>query len=141
MVISCRTVENNDDYKIARHIRTVVFVDEQKVTVEEEFDELDDVSTHILAYLDGEAVATARITFFEDRTKLGRVAVLEEFRGLGVGWAIMVFIIEIAREKGKHPIYGHSQTYAVPFYERLGMKRDGEEFMEARLPHYRMVLE
>lgn len=141
MDISCRRAASNEEYQIARQIRTRVFVEEQKVAVEDEFDDLDDTSTHVVAYAEGEPAATARITFFEDSTKLGRVAVLKEFRGVGVGIAIMHFIIDIAKAEGKRPIYGHSQTHAVKFYERFGLRVVGDEFDEAGIMHCRMVLE
>lgn len=140
MKISCRVISSEEEYRIARQIRTEVFVEEQKVAEEDEFDGLDDVSKHVLAYVDGEAAATARITFFEDRTKLGRVAVLKDFRGLGVGMALMTFIIEIARVDGVRPVYGHAQTHAVEFYERLGFECEGGEFDEAGIPHIKMVV-
>ncbi len=117
-------------------IRLEVFVQEQHVKLEEERDEHDATALHFLAF-DGEMPAgTARVLLKAgDVAKITRVAVKKAARGLGVGAALMRHV-EHAVPAAAYWL--DAQTQALPFYETLGYRRQGEEFMEAGIPHFHM---
>ncbi|ATJ83449.1 GNAT family N-acetyltransferase [Halomonas beimenensis] len=120
----------------ASEIRRLVFIEEQRVPREEEWDGLDDQSTHFLAVLDGVAIGTARLL---PDGHIGRVAVLPVHRGAGIGVALMEAAIAAARRQGFARVELAAQTHALAFYERLGFLPQGETFMEAGIPHRNMV--
>ncbi|MEA3286605.1 MAG: GNAT family N-acetyltransferase [Candidatus Marinimicrobia bacterium] len=121
----------------ARRIRQVVFVEEQQVSPDIEYDKYEDTSTHILAEINGEAVGTARWRKTEQGFKLERFAVLADARGRGVGEALVSFIL--ARIDPQASIYLNSQVSAIGFYSRSGFQAEGEVFYEANIPHRKMV--
>ncbi|NVJ86385.1 MAG: GNAT family N-acetyltransferase [Algoriphagus sp.] len=128
---------------IAFKIRTEVFVKEQKVDADAEYDEFEDVSTHFLASLNGKPVGTARWRFTSNGIKLERFAVLKEARGKGVGQAL---VLAVLRDLLVHPEaqgktrYLHSQISAVPLYQKFGFKKVGGQFEECNILHYKMEL-
>ena len=127
--------ESHSDTLIA--IRRVVFIDEQNVSEAEEIDGLDDQHTHALC-LDqqtGAAIGCARIS---DTGKIGRMAVIKQYRGLGVGAAIMEFCNQTVLTQGLEP-YLDAQVDAIDFYRKLGYETKGKVFMDANIPHKRMV--
>jgi hypothetical protein len=120
----------------ARPIRQRVFVEEQGVPVELEWDEHDEHSRHALALAaNGEALATGRLL---PDGHIGRMAVLARWRGLGIGVQIVRALIREAQRLGRPELVLHSQRHAVGFYERFGFTAQGEEFMEAGIPHVMM---
>jgi predicted GNAT family N-acyltransferase len=123
-------------------IRRVVFCDEQGVATEEEFDAADtDAATrHYLGFLRGEAAGAARLRFLDARTaKIERVAVLRADRRRGLGTALTRRAVADALGSGAHTVVLHAQKHAEAFYARLGFETCGAGFMEARIPHVRMV--
>jgi len=124
---------------LARPVREKVFVDEQKVPRELEWDEWDERCDHAIACdADGRAVGTARLT---PDGRLGRMAVLRECRGLGAGAALLEALLVRAREMSLTRVTLHAQTHAAGFYRRFGFSERGGEFLEAGIPHFEMVLE
>ncbi|MGE4533993.1 GNAT family N-acetyltransferase [Halomonas sp.] len=121
----------------ATEIRRVVFIEEQGVSREEEWDGRDGDCHHFLALLAGRPVGTARLL---PDAHIGRVAVLAEARGHGIGAALMHAAIEAARRHGHPGVELASQTHALPFYERLGFVAQGPEFLDAGIPHRNMRL-
>ncbi|MDN3522488.1 GNAT family N-acetyltransferase [Halomonas ramblicola] len=121
----------------AGEIRRVVFIEEQRVPIEEEWDGRDPECRHFLALLDGTPVGTARLL---PDAHIGRVAVLREARGQGIGEALMAAAIATARRHGHAGIELAAQTHALPFYERLGFEAFGPEFLDAGIPHRNMCL-
>ena len=120
-------------------IRKAVFVEEQAVPLELEMDEYDDTATHfLLRDAAGAPLATARLLDKHGLAKIGRVAVLKEARGRGLGLMLMQFVLEEARKRGFTEAVLDSQTYAIPFYERLGFTAEGDEFEDAGIPHFLM---
>ena len=120
-------------------IRKAVFVEEQAVPLELEMDEYDDVAVHFLMRDTAQTpLATARLLDKHGLAKIGRVAVLKDARGLGLGLTLMQFVIEEARRRGFTEAVLDSQTYAIPFYERLGFTAEGNEFDDAGIPHFLM---
>lgn len=123
--------------EMAGEIRRVVFIEEQRVPLEEEWDGRDPDCHHFLALLDGHPVGTARLL---PDAHIGRVAVLKEVRGLGIGEALMRAAIEAARRDGHASVELAAQTQALAFYERLGFLAFGDEFLDAGILHRHMRL-
>lgn len=119
-------------------IRRRVFQAEQGVSVEEEFDADDDHATHVLATSDGRPMGTGRIVFHAGYAKVGRMAVLKDWRRHGVGRAVLAELTRIAVTNGVHRLVLHAQVHAIPFYEADGFRVVSEEFEEAGIPHRRM---
>lgn len=117
----------------AQKVRIEVFVIEQNVPVELECDEGDEVSTHAVAYDEqGQPVATGRLL---PDGHVGRMAVSQSLRGKGIGKQVLIALLDHARQDGHKELVLHAQTHAIPFYERQGFIAEGEEFMEADMPH------
>lgn len=120
----------------ARAIRYDVFVIEQKVPVELEWDDMDAVSLHALVYDDaGRAIATGRLL---PDGHIGRMAVREEARGKGIGGTVLQALMAEAKKRGDPAVVLSAQTHAEAFYGRYGFVREGDEFMEAGIPHVGM---
>lgn len=134
-----RRVADAESLAQCREIRRIVFVLEQSVAEDEEWDGLDDQCTHFVAELDGGPVGCARLLVTADgRAKAQRVAVLREHRRRGIGAALMAALeAEAARGSHAEVILG-AQLQALAFYERLGYRAYGEEFMDAGIPHRMM---
>lgn len=134
----------NELFAEAMAIRTEVFVVEQRVPVELERDHIDEVAIHALLRVDGVYVGTGRVCLdakTETVAKLGRIAVLKPWRGRGYGLALTRALITIAYEHlGADRVLLHSQVSARAFYEKLGFKGAGKEFMEAGIEHLVMEL-
>jgi predicted GNAT family N-acyltransferase len=120
-------------------IRMTVFVAEQNVPPELEMDAYDSTAIHYLALIDGAPVATARALDKSGLAKIGRVAVLRQFRGQGIGAALMNFIHEDLERRGFQTLILEAQTYAIGFYEKLGYEAHGGEFLDAGIPHRHMT--
>ncbi len=126
--------------EMARTVRRAVFIDEQGVDEADEMDNKDGVATHIVVTDDGDPVATARFRLVEPTTvRIERVAVLESYRGEGLGEKVMDIAESRARERGATSAFLHGQLRVAAFYERLGYERVGEQFEEAGIPHVEMV--
>jgi predicted GNAT family N-acyltransferase len=120
----------------ARPIRVAVFVEEQGVPLALEWDEHDAVSEHAIARdREGRAVGTGRLL---PDGHIGRMAVLRDARGQGVGSALLQALVHRAEVRGLGCAMLNAQTHAVPFYSRHGFEAMGEPFLEAGIPHVRM---
>jgi predicted GNAT family N-acyltransferase len=113
-------------------IRKTVFVVEQSVPEDIELDELDPDAQHVLAFIDGAPVGTGRIT---SQGRIGRMAVLSEYRGHGVGREILLALVKIGRNNGIDRLCLSAQCHAIPFYERMGFVAQGDIYEEAGIPH------
>ena len=119
-----------------RAVREVVFVKEQKVPIEEEWDALDPQCIHVIARaLDGTPIGTGRLT---PEHKIGRMAVLPPWRGKGVGDALLLALIHEAHGRGWREVALNAQASAVPFYLRHGFEPFGDRFWEAGIEHQAM---
>ena len=124
--------------KELRKIREIVFIKEQSVPKKEEWDGHDEESWHFLALSEkNEPIGCARLM---QSGQIGRMAVLKESRGLGVGALLLNSVVEHAKQLKMNPIFLHAQTYAIEFYEKAGFIVHGSEFMDANIPHYAMTL-
>jgi predicted GNAT family N-acyltransferase len=119
----------------ATPVRLVVFVEEQRVPAELEMDEKDASCVHAVAFLDDRAVGTGRLL---PDAHIGRMAVLKEFRGQGVGGAILRQLMRAARERGDREIVLSAQVHAVAFYREHGFEVYGGVYDEAGIPHQDM---
>ena len=136
MTITIRLAPWSEVREIARSIRYAVFVEEQGVPVELEWDEWDEPSWHALALAeDGSALATGRLL---PDGHIGRMAVLKAARGSGVGAMVLDALMAKAAELGYPELVLNAQSYAAPFYARVGFEQVGEEFEEAGIPHVEM---
>jgi predicted GNAT family N-acyltransferase len=119
---------------VAFEIRRKVFVDEQRVSRDEEYDVFEKTSTHYLVSFDDHPVGTARWRFTERGIKLERFAVLKAYRNSGAGTAILNRVMRDVIPL-KHLIYLHAQITALNFYLRAGFEISGDEFLEANIRH------
>ena len=127
-----------DNEAALRMIRETVFMQEQNVPEELEWDGLDDAATHLIAWDNcGNPIATARML---NSGHIGRVAVLPAWRGRGIGRAMMQRLLKIAADKGRQEVHLDAQVDALPFYRHLGFSARGEVFMDAGIPHRHMQM-
>lgn len=135
-------VSSPGDLEMAKKIRTEVFVIGQNVPPEEEIDQFEDVSSHFLALLNEKPAGAARWRFTEKGIKLERFAVLEEYRSLGVGSALVHAVlqdIESHPESTGKNLYLHAQLAAVRLYQKFGFVQVGEMFQECNIDHFKMI--
>lgn len=124
----------------AHAIRRRVFIEEQHVPEEIELDEEDAAAFHALATMSGRAVGCGRYVAHGDHVKIGRMAVLGDLRGHGIGRAILKFLMDHAREHGFRRAVLHAQLTAEGFYLKSGYVPVGEVFEEAGIAHRMMEL-
>ncbi|KAF6603760.1 MULTISPECIES: GNAT family N-acetyltransferase [unclassified Bacillus (in: firmicutes)] len=123
-------------------VRKEVFVKEQHVPEEEEIDQFEDTSEHIVIYDGGQPVGAGRWRLKDGHGKLERICVMKSHRSLGVGAIMMQALEKAATAKGADSFILHAQTQAVPFYEKQGYRvTSGEEFLDAGIPHLEMIKE
>ena len=122
----------NDARAHAAPIRFAVFVEEQGVPADIELDQSDGDSVHALAFEGNEAIGTARLL---PDGHIGRMAVLKGWRGRGIGGRLLARLIDEARRRGHHEVVLSAQVHAAGFYRAHGFVEEGEEYMEAGIPH------
>ncbi len=139
MEIQVKKVETEKEKEQALAIRFHVFVNEQNVPPEEEIDEWDDIAVHFLASISGQPVGTGRLRWLNSLVgKVERVAVMPEFRGSGVGKALMSTMEAYAGSRGTKEILLHAQTQAAAFYQQQGYQQEGNTFLDAGIEHIAM---
>jgi predicted GNAT family N-acyltransferase len=121
-----------------RAIRTPVFIDEQFVAPDFEWDEIDQSAVHLLATIENAPIACLRII---DYHKIGRMAVLKAFRRNGLGAALLLEAVNICKVHGSRTIYLSAQTHAIAFYQGCGFKVTSEVYQDVHIPHVDMQLE
>ncbi|WP_088014337.1 GNAT family N-acetyltransferase [Gottfriedia acidiceleris] len=139
-----KKVMNEKELKIAFAIRKDVFVKEQGVPIEDEFDQYDKLNSHcehILVHYNEQPVGTGRIRFIDEVGKLERICILEPFRKFGLGKSIIKALEEIAVEQGAKKVKLHGQTHAEGFYKKLGYHTSSNIFIEDGIPHILMLKE
>lgn len=120
-------------------IRYRVFIEEQGFEADAEVDEYDDHALHIVGYMDNRPVAVARLIFQDNgMSKIGRVAVLKPYRHLGLGKALMLYLIDYAKDKKLASLSLAAQLHAQDFYLKLGFMPEGEIFLEEGAEHVTM---
>lgn len=121
----------------AKLIRKLVFISEQNIPEQDEWDDQDAISQHFVVYDQNQPIATARLLA---NNSVGRVAVLKAYRGQGIGRLIMLQIIAYAQAQKRPSLQLSSQVHAVSFYEKLGFSIQGDEYDECGIPHIEMVM-
>lgn len=134
--IIIKTVDFKNNFTEIEEIRTAVFIKEQHVPVELEWDEFDKDSTHILAYYDNKAVGTARLL---NDGHIGRMAVLKTYRNRNIGQNMLKYILKLAKSKSIRKIELAAQEHAVEFYKKYGFSVTSDVFLDAGIPHYNMT--
>jgi predicted GNAT family N-acyltransferase len=125
-----------DREKLSR-VRRIVFIDEQRVPENLEWDDIDPQCVHAIAEsADGAAIGCGRLL---PDAHIGRMAVVAPWRGRGVGDALLMRLVEAARERGHARAILNAQVQAMPFYARHGFAPEGEPFEEAGIAHQVMT--
>lgn len=145
--VNIRIADWHTDEEKLSTIRRLVFIEEQNVPEELEWDEDDATATHFLVTSDhdsiaddviaDELIATARL---KPDGQIGRMAVLAKYRNQGIGSQLLRFVLQTAANQNYKNIYLHAQSTAVHFYEKQGFETQGEIFYEAGIPHLHMRL-
>ena len=130
--------DDKEKASIVFDIRQRVFVDEQKVSLEEEYDEYEDQSRQYMLWVEKQPAGTARWRFTKDGIKLERFAILTNFRSNGAGSALVKAVLADVIPYQKM-IYLNAQVPAMNLYRRAGFVEEGELFYEANIPHYKMT--
>ncbi len=134
-----KIVTNEEELQQAYQVRKIVFVDEQKVTVEEEIDHLEEESTHFLVMNEhDEPIGAGRFRIVDNYGKVERICVLPQARSTGVGRSLMEAIEQHALSQGLEITKLNAQVQAIPFYKSLGYGIISEEFLDAGIPHRTM---
>ncbi|WP_445660830.1 GNAT family N-acetyltransferase [Acinetobacter sp. F16] len=121
----------------AKLIREQVFIQEQQIPVEDEWDAEDAISVHFVVYDQDQPIATARLL---QNNSVGRVAVLKSHRGAGIGKLLMQQIIQQAKHQQREFLKLSSQVHAIQFYAGLGFNVEGEQYLDCGIPHIDMRL-
>ncbi|WP_223425170.1 GNAT family N-acetyltransferase [Tateyamaria pelophila] len=130
------TIERTDDLSACLAVRRAVFMEEQNVSEADEIDGLDGAALHLLARMDDRPVGTARILLSGDLARIGRVCVLKDARGLGLGAEIIEACVDLARaQPGVTRAKLGAQVHALGFYEKLGFSAFGPVYDDAGMPH------
>ncbi|MFI8456277.1 GNAT family N-acetyltransferase [Kitasatospora sp. NPDC085464] len=148
--VAIRVAEGEADLALVREVRREVFIVEQNVPEELEYDRYDGTSVHLLAVgPDGAGLGTGRLIFgeqareltggVEGRVLLGRLAVLPVARGTGLGAELVRAIEAAGAERGASEVELHAQVQALGFYERLGYLAEGPVYDDAGIPHRTMT--
>lgn len=142
MQVRCFPVTTEEEMKVCFDIRRMAFVEEQNVPADLEMDGKDPAARHFGVLVDAEIIGTCRVRIVGSAAKIERVAILKDYRGKGVGRILMRYILNELRKSPEINLFRlSSQAYAVPFYEKLGFRTRGQEYLEAGIPHYDMILE
>ena len=129
------------DVALCRALRRVVFIEEQGVSEADELDDKDDVAVHLLARDAGHALGSARLLVTGDTGTIGRVCVLPEGRGRGIGAALIRAGVAHFRQRGDlAKVKLGAQTHALGFYATMGFHPVGEDYDDAGIPHRDMIL-
>ncbi len=120
-----------------RDIRTKVFIEEQNVPEDLEWEEVDHNAVHLLVKTAGQYVATARLL---NTGQIGRMAVLEPYRLSGIGRAMLVKLLSIAEERNMQRVILNAQVDAMAFYKKQSFKVESDVFDDAGIPHIKMYM-
>ncbi len=131
--VSWQTAENR-----LRVVRTLVFIEEQLVKPEFEWDDVDANAVHLLATYDNQPIACLRIIHYQ---KIGRMAVIKHWRGVGLGASLLLEAISICQKHGSQHIDLSAQTHAINFYLKAGFKQISDEYCDVDIPHVDMRLD
>ena len=123
-----------------KNIREKVFIQEQKVTPQLEWDGMDEKAIHFLVFNDKAAIGCARAIVIKDHMQLGRMAVLKEYRGQGIGSALIEKAMTTAKLNQLSAIHISAQCHAIDFYKKFGFEVTSDIYLDAEIPHRDMTL-
>jgi predicted GNAT family N-acyltransferase len=139
-MIALKRIEDEHDRAAACKIREQVFVEEQQVPREAEYDAYESIARHYLATYNGVPCGAARWRVTDKGVKLERFAVLPEYRNKNVGRQVLQAVLEdVLRDHPDKKVYLHAQLPAINFYKRHGFVTEGDIFSECDIEHYKMV--
>lgn len=141
VTIKVSHIDDPTDLQKAFKIREIVYINEQKINREDEFDEFEDSSHHFLATADGIPAGTCRWRLTAEGHKLERFATLPEFRKKGIGGLLMEAMlnhISSSTVSKEAKLYLNAQVTAMPLYAKYGFKEEGERFLECGIEHQKM---
>jgi predicted GNAT family N-acyltransferase len=124
-----------------KNIREKVFIQEQKVTPQLEWDGMDEKAIHFLVFNDKAAIGCARAIVIKNHMQLGRMAVLKEYRGQGIGSALIEKAMTTAKLNQLSAIYISAQCHAIDFYKKFGFEVTSDIYLDAEIPHRDMTLD
>jgi predicted GNAT family N-acyltransferase len=134
-----KLVDSESELKDAFGIRKQVFITEQNIPPDLEYDEDDRTALHMLVKNRGKAIGTARVLFLSNKqAKLERLAVLKSFRGRGIGSEIISFLEKELKNQGVEKVILHAQCRAIAFYKSCGYQKMGTPFWEVGIKHIKM---
>ncbi|WP_188455664.1 GNAT family N-acetyltransferase [Virgibacillus oceani] len=137
--MNIKLAETPQEKELAFHVRTVVFVEEQKVPPEEELDHHDETAIHFICYQGETPIAASRLRFVDEYGKLERICVLKEERGKSHGAQLIQAMEAEILHNGYTKAKLNAQTHAENFYKRLGYETVSGEFLDAGIPHVTMI--
>jgi len=138
-MIESEWITGNKDLAAVHKIREKVFVEEQHIAPEKVRDGYDELAVHLLVFVDGEAAATGRIYHDGSHFRMGRLCVLKQFRGQGIGdLATRLLLYKVFMYADE--LHISAQAYLKDFYQKFGFETIGDPFMEENIPHINMVL-
>ena len=140
MSTSITITDWEDARELVKPIRIKVFILEQKVPEDLEWDEYDEAAWHAVAKSNHQVIGTGRLIINQSTAKIGRMAIDPEYRGKGIGLEMLKALINKGKEKGAQEFILHAQTHAIAFYAREGFEPYGPIFDEAGIPHVEMRL-
>lgn len=140
-VYTYRLVADEAELQAALDVRRQIFVEEQGISKQLEFDGLDNQAIHIVAMEGGNVIGTARVRFLDnDQARIERMAVSKPFRRKGIGRGIVCYLIAESKKRGAKRLLLHAQLDAVHFYRACGFEEAGKPFWEARIKHIEMQM-
>ncbi|WP_417209435.1 GNAT family N-acetyltransferase [Antarctobacter sp.] len=132
-------IAQTDDLPTCHALRRAVFIDEQGIAEADEWDDLDAQAVHLLAYVNDTPLGTARLRQVGKEGRIGRVCVLSQARGTGLGAALVRFGVDwFTGQPGVSSVVLGAQCHAQPFYEKLGFAAFGPVYDDAGIPHQDM---
>ncbi len=137
-LILCTTKDQLVDHYL---IRKTVFIDEQKISYEDEYDFTEKEALPFLLFHQGIAVGASRIRFENDYAKLERICILKPYRGKGLGRILLDEMMDYSRKLGVNKFELGAQAYAIPFYEKCGFRVISALYYDAGIPHFKMKKE
>lgn len=139
--LQAQIVQTDEQLRDAFSVRKQVFVEEQHVSAEEEYDEFEETSKHIVIYDEDIPVGAGRFRIVDGIGKMERICVLSSHRKKGIGKIIMDALEAYAKEESLPKLKLHAQTQAESFYKKLGYQTASDVFIEADIPHVVMIKE
>jgi predicted GNAT family N-acyltransferase len=140
MNISIQITHWNEAKSQVMPIRHEIFIKEQKVPEELEWDEFDQNALHAIVKQENQVIGTARLIIDNTIARIGRMAIQKEYREQGIGQKLLSILIQTAKEKGAQECILHAQTHAIAFYAKADFEPHGPIFDEAGIPHVEMRL-